>query len=146
LFVPLAACSPLTGRLTARYGPRLPIMCGIVVAGAGAAFLFMVPAQGSFLNLLPVLLGLGIGAGLITAAVVAAAVRSVPAERSGLASGVNNTARQTGTALGAAIFGAVAGSPVPPEHFVDGLHRLGLIGAGLWLVALVISAISLRKS
>jgi DHA2 family methylenomycin A resistance protein-like MFS transporter len=146
LFVPLAACAPLTGRLTARYGPRLPIMCGIVLAGIGAAFLFMVPVQGSLLTLLPVLLGLGIGAGLITAAVVAAAVRAVPAERSGLASGVNNTARQTGTALGAAIFGAVAGSPASTADFVDGLHRLGVIGAGLWFVALVISAMSLRSS
>jgi MFS transporter, DHA2 family, methylenomycin A resistance protein len=145
LFLPLVACAPLTGRLTARYGPRLPIVSGTVIAGAGAASMLLVGEDGSYAEWLPILLGLGVGAGLITAAVVAAAVRSVPAERSGLASGINNTARQTGTALGVAVFGAVAGNPLPAGEFVAGLHHLAVLGAGLWFVAMIISVVTLRN-
>lgn len=139
LFIPLAVLAPITGRLTARYGPRSPMLTGGVIAAAGAVSLVLVEPGGSYLRLAPALLGLGLGAGLFTAAVVAAAVRAVPLERSGLASGVNNAARQTGTALGIAIFGAIAGSPASPTQFVLGMHHLGVLGAGCWIAALLIT-------
>lgn len=145
LFVPLAALSPVAGRLTARYGPKRPIVAGIVVAAVGAAMMLAVRTGGSYLALVPALLGIGIGIGLITASVVAAAVRSVPAQRSGLASGVNNAARQTGTALGVAIFGAVAGNTAPPELFVAGIHRLAIVAVVLWLVALVVAMMGISR-
>lgn len=145
LFAPLAALSPLTGRLTARYGPRRPIVAGIVVAAAGAAMLLLVRTQGSYVALVPSLLAQGTGVGLITAAVVAAAVRSVPAERTGLASSVNNAARQTGTALGVAVFGAVAGSTASSGMFVAGMHRLAVVGVGLWLLALIVAMMGIDK-
>lgn len=139
LFVPLAALGPLAGRLTARYGPRRPLAAGIVVAAFGAATMLLVGTGGSYLPLLPALVGMGTGIGLMTASVVAAAVRSVPAERSGLASGVNNAARQTGTALGVAVFGAVVGNPAPHEMYVAGIHRLAILGGALLLLALVLT-------
>lgn len=146
LFVPLAALSPLTGRLAAHYGPRTPIVAGVVVAASGAAMMMLVRVGGSYPALVPSLLAQGTGLGLITAAVVAAAVRSVPPERSGLASGVNNAARQTGTALGVAVFGAVAGGTAPAETFVAGMHRLAVVGVGLWLLALVAALAGIKRT
>jgi DHA2 family methylenomycin A resistance protein-like MFS transporter len=139
LFVPLAALAPITGRVTGRHGPRPPITAGLIVGAAGSLALWGLAPDSSYLRLLPVLLGLGIGMGLLTAAVVAAAVRAVPSDRAGLASGVNNTARQAAGALAIAIYGAIAGSPNDAGHFTSGLHTIGLIGGILWVVALALT-------
>lgn len=144
LFVPLAALAPVTGRLTGRFGPRLPMIAGLLVGAAGSlAFLGLTPAS-SYARLLPVLLGLGVGMGLLTAAVVAAAVQSVPPERAGLASGVNNTARQAAGALAVAIYGAVAGTPANGAGFTGGLHVIGVIGAATWLGALALTLLTIK--
>ncbi len=139
LFVPLAVLAPVAGRLTARHGPRLPLLVGGCAAACGCVALLLLRADSGVPALLPGLVGLGVGTGLSTAAVVAAAVGAVPADRSGLASGVNNASRQTGTALGVAVFGAVAGSPRDPEAFTAGVRHLGVLGAALWVVALVVT-------
>ncbi|MET8764334.1 MFS transporter [Lentzea sp. NPDC004782] len=145
LFVPLAALAPVTGRLTGRFGPRPPMIAGLLVGAAGSlAFLGLRP-ESSYLRLLPVLLGLGAGMGLLTAAVVAAAVRSVPSERAGLASGVNNTARQAAGALAVAGYGAVAGTPSNGAAFTSGLHTLGVAGAVTWLAALVLTVLTVEQ-
>ncbi|MBO0890605.1 MAG: MFS transporter [Acidothermales bacterium] len=138
-WAPIALASPAVGRLTARVGPRPPMVAGAVLAAAGQLCTFLVPTTWSYPRLLPALVGLGVGIALFTTAVVVAAIRAVPAERSGLASGMNNTARQAGTALGVATFGAVAGSTHPASSFVAGMHHAGIAGASLWLVALVLT-------
>ncbi|MEV4313601.1 MFS transporter [Actinocrispum sp. NPDC049592] len=139
LFVPLAALAPVTGRLTGRYGPRLPMTGGLVLGILGSLALLGLSPTSSYGRLLPVLLGLGVGMGLLTAAVVAAAVRSVPPDRSGLASGVNNTARQTAGAIAVAAYGAIAGSPTDGAGFTSGLHTIGVIGAVAWAAALALT-------
>lgn len=135
-FVPLAALAPVTGRLTARYGPRPCITAGLLLGAAGSAALIGLEPTSSYLRFLPVLLALGCGMGLLTAAVVSAAVAALPPERAGLASGVNNTARQAAGALGIAVYGAVAGSPTDPEAFAANLGTVGVIAATLWVAAL----------
>src|SRR5690606_18187073 len=102
---------------------------------AGMLDLLRLDADSTYLGLLPALLGLGVGMGLLTPAVVAAALRAAPADRAGLASGVTNAVRQAAGALGVAVFGAVAGTPQHPTSFVLGMHRLGVLAAGLWIAA-----------
>ncbi len=146
LFAPLAMLSPVAGRLTAAYGPAVPMVAGLLVGAVGTAGLWLLSPTSGYVLLLPTLLGLGVGMGLLTAAVVAAALRAVPADRGGLAGGVNNTARQAAGALGVAVFGAVAGSPARPLHFVAGLHRLGVLGAVLWLAAAALTVVTTRRT
>ncbi|HEX3588369.1 MAG TPA: MFS transporter, partial [Pseudonocardiaceae bacterium] len=147
LFVPLAALAPVTGRLTGRYGPRPLMTAGLIVGVAGSLSLLGLAPTSSYVRLLPVLIGLGIGMGLLTASVVAAAVQAVPADRSGLASGVNNTARQAAGALAIALYGAIAGSPHSPGSFTSGLHVIGLLGGAAWLAAIVLTWLTIpRKS
>jgi DHA2 family methylenomycin A resistance protein-like MFS transporter len=143
-FLPLAVLSPVTGRITARRGPRPPMVAGLALGVAGQASLLLLHPASPYPLLLPALVGLGVGLGLLTAAVVTAAIAAVPPDRSGLASGVNNTARQAGTALGVAVFGALAGGGDDPGHFVAGLHRAGLLGAALWLAAIVVTLAAVR--
>ena len=135
LFAPLSVLAPFTGRLTARTGPRLPMVGGLLLAAVGVALLALVDEDSSAVALLPALLPWGIGLGLLTPAVVAAAMASVPAPRAGLASAINNTARQAGGAIGIAAFGALAGEPAQRSHFLNGFHAGGLIVAGLYCAA-----------
>jgi DHA2 family methylenomycin A resistance protein-like MFS transporter len=134
LFLPLTLLAPAAGRVAARFGPRLPMVAGLLVAAAGFTVLTGLRADSSYWALLPALLLWGLGLAALTPAVVAAAVGAA-GSRSGLASGVNNTARQAGGAVGIAAFGAVAGSASNARLFVSGLHLSGLVAAALFLVA-----------
>lgn len=102
LFLPLTVLAPVAGRITARIGPRSPMLAGLLVAGGGVALVATWSPTSSYAHLLPAMLCWGIGRGLLTPAVVTAALRSAPPHRAGLASGVNNTARQAGGAIGVA--------------------------------------------
>ncbi|MFJ4658714.1 MFS transporter [Nocardia sp. NPDC088792] len=138
LAIPLIALAPVSGRLTAHYGPRVSVACGCVIAAIGALALTQLGAHSGIGWLIAGFLLLGCGAGLITASVVAAVVRATPEDRSGLATGVSNTARQIGTASGVAIFGAIAGTPAS-SHFIGGIHLLAIIAAALWAGALIVT-------
>jgi MFS transporter, DHA2 family, methylenomycin A resistance protein len=136
LFAPVAALAPVSGRLTGRFGPRGPMVAGLLVAAAGLALLARTDAATPYTGLLPAFLLWGGGLGLLTSAVVAAAVGAVEPERAGLASAVNNTARQAGGAIGIAALGALAGEASQPG-FVPGLHAAALLAAGLYVAAAV---------
>jgi DHA2 family methylenomycin A resistance protein-like MFS transporter len=145
LAAPLSLLSPITGHLTSRLGPKLPMLLGLALLAAAGVMLLDVNETSGFGSLLPSLLLWGIGIGLLTPAVVAAAVASVEPERAGLASGVNNTARQTGGAFGIAIFGAIAGSAGDPGSFTSGMHLVGLLAAGLFaLTAIAVARVQWR--
>jgi DHA2 family methylenomycin A resistance protein-like MFS transporter len=144
LFLPLSLLAPVTGRLTARFGPRPLMIAGLGVGALGLAALLLVRPGSGYGTFVFSLLGLGTGMGLLTAAVVAAAVGAAPDDRAGVASGVNNASRQAFGALGVAVFGAVAGEPAQHAAFIGGLHVLGLLGAGLWLAAIVLTTWAVR--
>jgi MFS transporter, DHA2 family, methylenomycin A resistance protein len=96
-----------SGRLTARFGPRPPMIAGLTLAAAGAALLALAP--GPSLALLvagSVLLGL---VSLAMPAMTAAVVGAAGPGHAGVASGVLNAARQAGGALGVAVLGSLLG-------------------------------------
>jgi DHA2 family methylenomycin A resistance protein-like MFS transporter len=125
LFLPLSLLAPIAGRLTARWGPRRPMVAGLLIAAAGTAWLI----GAGKMTITPGLLLWGVGLGVLTPAVVAAAVRAAPADRAGLASAANNTARQAGGAIGIAAYGALAG-----DFRAGGLHLVAAITAALFVV------------
>ena len=145
LFVPLAVCAPFTGRLAAKYGPRPPMLGGLLLGTAGASSLLLLEADASYLRLVPVLLGLGLGMGLLTPSVVAAALRAGPPDRPGLSSGVNNTARQAGGALGIAVFGAMAQDADDTTRFTAGLHHIAVLSVVLWLAAVALTLVCVPR-
>jgi len=135
LFLPLAILAPFAGRVTARTGPKPPMLAGLLLGAAGVGQLAAWTPTTPYLQLLPGMLCWGIGLGILTPAVVAAAITAAPPERSGLVSGVNNTARQAGGAIGIAAYGAIAGQPGKTSHFLTGLHVTGLVSTGLFVLA-----------
>ncbi|WP_208026156.1 MFS transporter [Amycolatopsis acidicola] len=143
-FVPLSLMAPVTGRLVGKYGPRPLMLAGLVLGVLALLNLLRAGPGTGYLTVLPTWFCLGLGMGLLTAAVVAAAVDGVPADRGGVASGVNNTARQACGAIGVAAFGVITGEPADHAAFVSGLHTVGLLGAALWMVAIAITAGTVR--
>jgi MFS transporter, DHA2 family, methylenomycin A resistance protein len=107
--VAVGAGSLASGPLTARAGPKQPMVAGLGLACSGAALL-AAGGPGAPVGLLvagSVLLGL---CSLAMPAMTAVAVGSAGAERAGLASGTLNAARQSGGALGVALLGALFAS------------------------------------
>jgi MFS transporter, DHA2 family, methylenomycin A resistance protein len=131
--------STASGPLTARVGPRPPMITGFALAAAGAALLACTGA-GTPLGLIvagSVLLGM---CSLAMPAMTAVVVGSVGAERAGLASGILNAARQSGGALGVALLGALLAGSVHPGrgmalHLPLAVAAIGYLAAiGLTLV------------
>ncbi|HEY2443328.1 MAG TPA: MFS transporter [Streptosporangiaceae bacterium] len=104
--VAVGAGSTASGWLTARSGPRRPMVAGLTLAAGGTALLSAVGASTPLAALVAgtVLLGL---CSLAMPAMTAVVVGSAGREHAGVASGTLNTARQAGGALGVALLGAL---------------------------------------
>jgi MFS transporter, DHA2 family, methylenomycin A resistance protein len=143
LILPMSAAvgvgSTASGPLTARLGPKPPMITGLLLAAAGAALL-AVTGAGTSLALIvagSVLLGL---CSLAMPAMTAVAVGSVGRERAGLASGILNAARQSGGALGVALLGALLASSQHSGHGMSLRLPLAVAAAG-YLVALALTLV-----
>ncbi len=98
------AGSSLAPRLIDRFGLRIVLSAGMLIATAGLVLLTGVKPGGAYLTqVLPggLLSGLGMGLALVSATV--AAMQGVPQAQSGLASGLLNSSRLVGGALGLAV-------------------------------------------
>jgi hypothetical protein len=115
-----------SGELVTRYGPRLPLTLGAVVAGAGF-LLFARPGIGGayWSTFFPATTVLGLGMAGVVAPLTTTVMNSVPREQAGVASGVNNAVSRIASLLAIAVFGIVA-----LHAFATGLNR-NLAEAGL---------------
>ena len=104
--VAVAAGSLASGWLTARFGPRRPMIAGLTLAAAGAAVLATVGETTPLAVLVAGSVVLGLTS-LAMPAMTAAVVGTAGPENAGVASGVLNAARQAGGALGVAVLGAL---------------------------------------
>lgn len=105
--VAFMVASPISSRLSARFGPRVPVTAGMLIL-AGSIFAMLALQRGSsFHVLLWSTVGLGIGAGLVIVSASAAIVGHVPIEFTGLAGGLQSTFSQLGSVLSTAVLGSV---------------------------------------
>ena len=133
----VAVSSMLSGRLTSRIGPRVPMLVGLLVGAVGFAALIIAGGSTPYTVLVPGLVAVGIGMAFTMPAATAATIESAPADRAGIASGVLNAARQAGGAIGIALLGTLlAGS-----SFVSGLHLAMAASAAAFLIAATVTAL-----
>jgi DHA2 family methylenomycin A resistance protein-like MFS transporter len=106
LTVAICIGATMSGRLTGRFGARVPMLAGLGAGAAGASLLLAAGPSGP----LPLVVAGATVLGFCSFAMPAmtsVVMSGIGADRAGLGSGVLNTARQAGGALGAAVLGSL---------------------------------------
>jgi EmrB/QacA subfamily drug resistance transporter len=135
----MAACAPLSARLLAARGTRIPLL----LAGAALAGSCLALTRLSVATPLPLLLAtyllFGIGLGMVNPPIAHTAVSGMPAAQAGVAAAVASTSRQVGAALGVAVAGSiVAAARARGVPFTEATHAVwwGLVGCGVLIAIL----------
>lgn len=146
VFLPSSAASfvgnTISGRLVNRFGPRVPIVVGLLMMAAGLSALASTAHLESPLLVGALLFLVNPGGAIAMPAVTSVVLDSTPAERAGTASAVFNTFRQIGGALAIAVFGSVLA--IPAGLLAGAQISLFVAAAAVLLAAL--SALRIRSA
>jgi EmrB/QacA subfamily drug resistance transporter len=144
----------LSAKLVMRYGFRVPLAAGLLLAAMALLWLARAPVHGSFVvDVLPAMLLFGIGGGLAFNPVLMASMSDVEPQDSGLASGITNTAFMMGGALGLAILASAAAARThhlaaagasTAAALTGGYHLAFVIGAIFAVCGAAVGAVFLR--
>jgi sugar phosphate permease len=124
--------APVTGRIVAARGPRLPLIVAGIATTAGGIMLTRLTRDSSVGYLMACYVVLGIGCGTVNAPITNTAMSGMPRSQAGVAAGIASTSRQVGSTLGVAVLGATVLSSL------HGSLRLGFVDAsrvGWWIIA-----------
>jgi EmrB/QacA subfamily drug resistance transporter len=140
----------LSARIVMRFGIRMPLAVGLLLAAVGLALFGRAPADGTFvIDVLPGMILLGLGAGIAFNPVLLAAMSDVAPSESGLASGVVNTSFMMGGALGLAVLASLAAARTetllaagadPLSALTGGYHLAFFVGAAFAAAAALLGA------
>lgn len=133
----------LSAKLVMRFGIKLPLSIGLVIAGSGLALFALAPVNGNFwLHVFPGMVLLGLGGGIAFNPVLLAAMNDVAPSESGLASGMVNTAFMMGGALGLAILASLAAARTQ-TLLASGSDHLSALTGGYHLAFIVGAAFAI---
>jgi predicted MFS family arabinose efflux permease len=100
-----------SAKLVEPFGQRRVVASGLVITGAGGAFLALTSGVNASYWLFAVAVVIqALGMGITTAPSTGAIMRSLPLHKAGVGSAVNDTTRELGGALGVAVMGSLVAS------------------------------------
>jgi MFS family permease len=145
----------LSAKLVMRFGIRLPMSTGLLIAGVGLVLFANAPVNGNFaIDVLPSMILLGLGAGMAFNPVLLAAMSDLAPTEAGLASGLVNTAFMMGGALGLAVLASLgdrrsstlsASGAGELEALTGGYHLAFIVVAAFAVAAALVAAVALRR-
>jgi EmrB/QacA subfamily drug resistance transporter len=141
--------APLAGALSDRVGPRALMVPGLLLQGAGFAWIVVLAGSHSgYAGYLPPFIIAGVGVSMAIPTTAAAALNAVGPAALGKASAVLNTLRQFGAVFGIAIVTAIfssRGSLAGPAAVTSG-YRPALAAAAGFSVLGALAALAVRRS
>ena len=131
---------PLSGRMVATRGSRLPLVLGGVGIAAAGVLLLALDADTPLLVVVAAYVVFGAGFGMVNAPITNTAVSGMPVAQAGVAAGVASTSRQVGSALGVAVLGSLVTAQLggASDGFADAARPAWVVvaGCGLAVIAL----------
>ncbi|WBB93147.1 MFS transporter [Verrucosispora sp. WMMC514] len=142
--------SPLTGALSTRIGPRLPLTVGPVLAAVGLLMLREIEPGASYWGqVLPGVAIFGVGLTLVVAPLTASVLAAVDDRFAGVASGFNNAASRVGGLLAVAalplLVGLTGTGYEQPAELTAAYRGALLWCAGLLLAGALIAALLVHR-
>lgn len=138
----LMLLSSVFGGLSGKFGPRIFMSVGPIIAGGGHLLMLSVTKHVDYWwQLLPGILLFGLGLAITVAPLTAAILGSISERQSGIASAVNNAIARIAGLIAVAALGII----VVGSLDVDGVHRGLVVCAGLLILGGVISAIGIQN-
>ncbi len=129
------------GRLLDRYGPRLPLVAGPLVAAAGFGLMTRIAADGAYLTtVFPAIVVMSTGMAIAVAPLTATVMAAVDDRHAGLASGINNAVARLAFLLAIALAGLVSA-----DTFANALDRTAMLSAGLAALGAVAAAVLVER-
>lgn len=143
--------SARAGEVAKRYGPRLPMTVGILIAGAGFLLMATIGEGASYwLQVLPAVTVFGLGLSAAVAPLTATVLATADERYAGTASGVNNAVARTGSLLAVAavppLVGLVGDAFKKPHLFDAGFRYAMLISAAMMAVSALITFLTIRTN
>jgi DHA2 family multidrug resistance protein len=105
--ISVAIVSPLSGRITDRIGPRIPLFCGIVLVIYSLYLYKDISLNSDYWFFFWPQVMRGAGLGLLNAPIISAAMNAIRREQTAVASGLISVIMQVGGAFGVATLGTL---------------------------------------
>lgn len=108
LALAVVIASPISAKLSSKFGSRKIITIGLVLVGVGFLTALAWTVHSPYVQILISYLFIGIGLGLTMTPSTNAIMNSLPPDKAGVASAVNDVTRDFGNSLGVAVNGSIA--------------------------------------